>query len=88
VKAGVFSGYMDDGVVHTKRLPHETESQHLARHRREVHNIFYKLAKLDLYLKPKKCQFEQREIKYLGVVMGNGKIQMDPAKTNRLPKWP
>jgi hypothetical protein len=59
VKAGVFSGYMDNGVVHTKHLPHETEAQHLARHQKEVHNIFYKLAKLDLYLKPEKCQFEQ-----------------------------
>jgi hypothetical protein len=88
VKAGTFSGYMDDGVIHTKRLPHETELQHLAWHRKEVHNIFHKLAQLDLYLKPKKCQFEQTEIKYLGIIVGKGKIQMDPAKTNKLPKWP
>jgi hypothetical protein len=88
VKAGVFSGYMDDGVIHTKCLPHETKPQHLARHQREVHNIFHKLADLDLYLKPEKCQFEQREIEYLGVIVGNGKVQMDPVKTNRLPKWP
>jgi hypothetical protein len=73
---------MDDGVVHTKRLPHETKAQHLARHQKEVHNIFHKLAKLDLYLKPEKCQFEQREIEYLGVIMGNRKIQMDLVKTN------
>jgi hypothetical protein len=32
VKAGTFSGYMDDGVVHTKKLPHEMEAQHLACH--------------------------------------------------------
>jgi hypothetical protein len=88
VKAGTFSRYMDDGVVHTKQLPHETEAQHLAQHRREVHNIFNKLAKLDLYLKPEKCQFKQMEIEYLGIIVGRGKIQMDPAKTNTLPKWP
>lgn len=29
VKAGVFSGYMDDGVIHTKQLPHETKEDHL-----------------------------------------------------------
>jgi hypothetical protein len=79
---------MDDGVVHTKHLPHETELQHLMRHRREVHNIFDKLADLDLYLKPEKCQFEQMQIEYLGVIVGNRKVQMDPVKTNRLPKWP
>jgi hypothetical protein len=88
VKAGTFSRYMDNGVIHTKQLPHETETQHLAQHCKEVHNIFHKLAKLDLYLKPEKCQFEQAEIKYLGVIVGKGKIQMDPAKTNMLPKWP
>jgi hypothetical protein len=88
VKAGIFSGYMDNGVVHTKQLPHETKSQHLTQHQKEVHNIFRKLADLDLYLKPEKCQFKQREIEYLGIIMGNGKVQMDLAKMNRLPKWP
>jgi hypothetical protein len=79
---------MDDGVVHTKKLPHEMEAQHLACHWKEVHHIFTKLATLDLYLKPEKCQFEQAEIEYLGIVIGNGKIQMDPTKTSPLPKWP
>jgi hypothetical protein len=88
VKAGTFSGYMDNGVVHTKKLPHETEAQHLAHHQKEVHHIFTKLATLDLYLKPEKCQFEQTEIKYLGIVVGNGKIQMDPTKTSPLLIWP
>jgi hypothetical protein len=88
VKAGTFSGYIDDGVVHTKQLPHETEEQHIACHCKEVHGIFHKLAKLDLYLKPEKCQFEQSEIEYLGIIMGNGKIQIDLTKTNILPKWP
>jgi hypothetical protein len=88
VKASTFSGYMDNGVIHTKQLPHETELQHIACHQKELHNIFDKLAKLDLYLKPEKCQFEQTEIEYLGVVVSNGKIQMDPAKMSTLPKWP
>jgi hypothetical protein len=32
VKQKVISGFMDDGVVHTKTLPHETNKQHLAWH--------------------------------------------------------
>ena len=88
VKAGVFSGYMDDGVIHTKQLPHETKEQHLARHQRIAHEIFCQLAMLDLFLKPEKCQFEQTQIEYLGVIVGEGKIQMDPSKTNALLKWP
>ena len=88
VKAGVFSGYMDDGVIHTKQLPHETKEQHLMRHRKIAHEIFSQIAMLDLFLKPEKCQFEQTQIEYLGVIVGEGKIQMDPSKTNALLKWP
>ena len=88
VKAGVFSGYMDDGVIHTKQLPHETKEQHLKRHRKIMHEIFCQVAKLDLFLKPEKCQFERTQIEYLGVIVGEGKIQMDPSKTNALLKWP
>ena len=75
-------------MIHTKQLPHETKEQHLARHRKIAHEIFYQLAMLDLFLKPEKCQFEQTQIEYLGVIVGKGKIQMDPSKTNALLKWP
>ena len=88
VKMGVFSGYMDDGVIHMKQLPHETKEEHLKQHRKIAHEIFCQLAMLDLFLKPKKCQFEQTQIEYLGVIVGKGKIQMDPSKTNALLKWP
>ena len=27
-----------------------------------------------------KCEFEKKEINYLGVIVSNGKIQMDPKK--------
>jgi hypothetical protein len=58
VKAGVFSEYINSGVIHTKQLPHETKAQHLAYYWKEVHNIFYQLAELNLYLKLEKCQFK------------------------------
>jgi hypothetical protein len=31
-------------------------------------------------VKPEKCAFEQDEMKYLGIIMGKGKTQMDPKK--------
>jgi hypothetical protein len=34
----------------------------------------------DLSLKHEKCEFEQREVEYLGVISGDGKIRMDPVK--------
>ena len=79
---------MDDGVIHTKQLPHKSKLEHLLRHQKYVHEIFDNLASLDLYLKPEKCQFEQEQIEYLGVIVGNGQIQMDVSKTNAVSKWP
>ena len=88
VHYGDFSIYMDDRVIHTKRLPHETEEEHISQHRKRVHEIFDILQENDLYLKPEKCQFEQREIEFLGVTVGNGTIRMDPAKVEGVKTWP
>ena len=88
VATGNFSIYMDDGVIHTRRLPHETEEEHLLRHRKIVHEVFDILEANDLYLKPKKCLFEQAEIDFLGVIVGRGTVRMDPAKTTAVRNWP
>jgi len=47
-----------------------------------------KLKQNDLYLKPEKCDFEQKEIDYLGVIVGNRKLQMDPKKLKGVADWP
>jgi hypothetical protein len=41
----------------------------------------------DLFLKPAKCQFEQCEIKFLGVMVGNGQLRMDPKKLQGVSDW-
>jgi len=41
----------------------------------------------DLYLKPKKCEFLKEEIIYLGVIIGNNKIKMDPTKLKSVADW-
>src|SRR6266446_5937189 len=48
----------------------------------------HKLEQNDLYLKPEKCDFEQKQIDYLGVIVGNGQIQMDPKKLKGIADWP
>jgi len=45
------------------------------------------LAKLDLYLKPGKCQFEVRRIEFLGVILEDGTVTMDPIKIARMKDW-
>ncbi len=50
--------------------------------------MLHKLEQNDLYLKPEKCNFKKKEINYLGVIVRNGKIQMDPKKLNGTADWP
>ena len=45
------------------------------------------MAEYDLYLKPEKCVFEQRTITYLGLVIGEGEIHMDPLKVEAVRTW-
>jgi hypothetical protein len=75
-----FSIFMDDGIIYMKQFPGETEDHHRQWHRQLVHWIFEILEKNNLYVKLEKCTFEQEEIKYLGIIIGKGKTQMDPKK--------
>jgi hypothetical protein len=84
---GWLSVYMDDMAIHTHPLLNETPEQHVQRHRRYVHRVLEILEENDLYLKPEKCQFEQGKIKFLGVMVGNGQLKMDPKKLQGVADW-
>jgi hypothetical protein len=71
---------MDDLLIHTPN--------NIAEHRRCVHRVLDKLRKHDLFLKPEKCLFEKRSMEFLGVVLGDGTIQMDPTKLKGVTDWP
>jgi hypothetical protein len=79
--------YMDDMAIHTKPQDGETDEQHLQWHRTHVHHILDKLEQNDLYLKPEKCDFEQKQIKYLGVIVGQNKVHMDKKKVDQVADW-
>ena len=72
LQEGWLTIYMDDILIHT--------NDSLEDHRTKVHLILDKLAKHDLYLKPKKCLFEKEEVEFLGVILKGGTVQMDPTK--------
>ena len=72
--------YMDDMLITTHNNP--------TFHRKCVHQILHKLLVNDLYLKPQKCVFEQKRIEFLGVILQNGTIHMDPTKTQGVADWP
>ena len=87
VAQGWLSVYMDDIAIHTRKTTSETEEQHRQRHRRYTHHILDKLETHDLYLKPEKCAFEKKEIDYLGIIIGQGTVRMDPSKLKGVADW-
>jgi Reverse transcriptase (RNA-dependent DNA polymerase) len=72
--------YMDDMLIMT--------DNNLQFHKLCVYHVLTKLVEHDLYLKPKKCVFEQHRIDFLGVVLQHGTIHMDPTKTQGVTDWP
>jgi hypothetical protein len=88
VAQGWLSVYMDDIAIHTKPKPDETEEQHRKRHQTYTYHILDKLEENDLYLKPEKCEFEKEEIEYLGVIVGQNRLRMDPKKLQGVADWP
>jgi hypothetical protein len=79
---------MDDILIHTKCCEGETEGEHLEQHHRYVHTILAKLEKNNLYLKLEKCAFEVPETDYLGVIVGNNSVRMDPKKLKGVADFP
>ena len=72
--------YMDDILVATK------DDQEF--HDKCIHWMLDKLKEHELYLKPEKCVFDQKRIKFLGVILEGGTVQMDPAKVKGVADWP
>jgi RNase H-like domain found in reverse transcriptase/Reverse transcriptase (RNA-dependent DNA polymerase) len=79
--------YMDDMAIHTKCRAEETKEQHLLCHWTYVSCILAKLKQHNLFLKPEKCTFEQTSIKFLGVWVANGTVQMDETKIEKVRRW-
>ena len=53
-----------------------------------THLILQRLEKLDLYLWPAKCSFNQTSVEYLGLIISEGKLHMDPVKLRAVQQWP
>ena len=79
IEKGYTIVYMDDLLIYakTKELLEQATKLVLQRCRDN-----------DLYLKPKKCEFCKEKVEYLGMVVQQGKISMDPTKLGGIKDWP
>jgi len=41
-----------------------------------------------LFLCPEKCEFYKQQIEYLGLVISENKVSMDPVKVTGVREWP
>jgi hypothetical protein len=60
----------------------------LTLHQNIVNKVLEKMVEYDPYLKPEKCVFEQQTITYLGLVIGEGEVCMNPLKVEAVHTWP
>ena len=78
-KGNVFI-YMDDILIATNGTLKEQQQ--------EVEEVLQILANNDLYLKPEKCEFHWKEVEYLGMIVDNKHIKIDPIKVKGIADWP
>ena len=73
------SGFVDDLVVY---------SNSLEEHREHLNIVLEKFRRAGVTLNPRKCQFEMKEIKILGHIVGNGTVKPDPDKLSAIKEFP
>ena len=53
-----------------------------------MHCVLQKIQDLDLFLRLAKCFFNQMSVEYLGLIISEGEIHMDPVKLRAIQEWP
>jgi hypothetical protein len=53
-----------------------------------THKVLQQLLDLDLFLQPEKCSFNRTSVKYLGIIISEGELCMDPIKLKAVKDWP
>src|SRR5258708_18046133 len=71
--------YMDDILVYSCTL---------SDHQQIVCQVLSTLQEWRLFLKPEKCKFEQKEVKYLRLVISKDHVTMDLMKVHGVMEWP
>jgi Reverse transcriptase (RNA-dependent DNA polymerase) len=77
---GMLFVYMDNILIAT--------TNDLSLHWHIVHDVLDLLEAKSFFLKPSKCKFERTTIDYLGIVISNGAISINPMKRDGLATWP
>ena len=72
--------YLDDILIYAGTT--------LKEHQTSVRDVLRRLDKRHLKLHPEKCEFHEKEVAYLGHIIEQGQVRMDPEKTRSVREWP
>ena len=79
INEGKVAAFVDNVLVET-----ETEEKH----NEIVEEVLKRLEKNNLYVKPEKCVWKVRKIRFLGMVIGPNGMEMEMEKVNGVLSWP
>ena len=71
--------FIDDIIVYGR-----TYEEHL----KNLQLIFQRTREANLKLCPNKCEFFKRKVKYIGHVVSEEGVEIDPSKTEKVVNWP
>ena len=75
IAEGIVVVYLDDILIFTK-----TEEEH----EQAVWRVLEVLMEHKLFLRLEKCEFHRKQIEYLGLVISENKVELDPVKVARV----
>lgn len=79
IASGEVLVYIDDIIVLGKTLEDN---------RRITRKVLERLREHNLFVKPEKCEFETQKTEYLGLIISEGRLEMDPVKISGVRDWP
>ena len=74
------TAYLDNILIYTKGT--------LKEHIQEVKKVFKALQEADIRLRPDKCKFHVKIVKFLRIIITTNGIQMDDEKVKAIREWP
>ena len=70
--------YLDDILIFSKSL---------VEHKHHVRQVLQCFLENKLYVKAEKCDFHVQSISFLGYIIGQGEVRMDPSKASAVAEW-
>jgi len=79
IAEGIMVVYLDNILIFTR-----TEEEHA----KAIRRVLQVLQEHKLFLHPEKCEFWKERIEYLGLVISENEVSMDPVKVAGVREWP